>query len=62
MTGRYARRQPARTLKIPPEIRAQLAQHAREEAPNEACGLLVLQDGKALRYERGRNAEPSPFR
>jgi proteasome lid subunit RPN8/RPN11 len=47
---------------IPPDVRAQLAEHAREEAPNEACGLVVMRDGTAERYERGRNALASPYR
>jgi proteasome lid subunit RPN8/RPN11 len=47
---------------IPAEIRHALAEHAQEEAPNEACGLLLLRDGRAQRYERGRNAVSSPFR
>jgi proteasome lid subunit RPN8/RPN11 len=47
---------------IPAEIRHALAEHAQEEAPNEACGLLLLRDGRAERYERGRNAVSSPFR
>jgi proteasome lid subunit RPN8/RPN11 len=47
---------------IPAEIRRALAEHAQEEAPNEACGLLLLRDGRAERYERGRNAVSSPFR
>ena len=47
---------------IPAEIRAELAAHARDEAPNEACGLIVLQDERAVRYVRGRNAVASPFR
>jgi len=47
---------------VPPEVRAQLAAHAREEDPNEACGLVVLRDGVAERYERGRNAAASPYR
>ena len=47
---------------IPPEIRAELAAHARDEAPNEACGLIVLRDGRAERYVRGRNALGSPYR
>ena len=47
---------------IPAEIRAELAAHARDEAPNEACGLVVLSDGRAVRYVRGRNAVASPFR
>ena len=51
-----------RGLKIPAAIRAELERHAYEEAPNEACGLVVLRDGCAVRYERGRNADPSPHR
>jgi proteasome lid subunit RPN8/RPN11 len=49
-------------LKVPPAVRAELTRHARDEAPNEACGLLVLERGEAIRYERGRNAEASPYR
>jgi proteasome lid subunit RPN8/RPN11 len=47
---------------IPADIRRALEEHAREEAPNEACGLLLLRDGRAERYERGRNALGSPYR
>ena len=47
---------------IPPEIRAELTEHARAEAPNEACGLIVLRDGRAERYVRGRNRLESPYR
>jgi proteasome lid subunit RPN8/RPN11 len=47
---------------IPADIRRELVEHAREEAPNEACGLLLLRDGRAERYERGRNALASPYR
>ena len=47
---------------ISPGMRLQLAEHAREEAPNEACGLIVLRDGVAVRYERARNAAASPYR
>ncbi len=47
---------------IPPEIRAELAAHARDEAPNEACGLIVLRQGRAERYVRGRNRLASPYR
>jgi proteasome lid subunit RPN8/RPN11 len=47
---------------IPPEIRAELAAHARDDAPNEACGLIVLRDGRAERYVRGRNTLASPYR
>jgi proteasome lid subunit RPN8/RPN11 len=47
---------------IPAEIRRELEAHARAEAPNEACGLLLFRDGRAERYERGRNALGSPYR
>jgi len=47
---------------VPAELRRELECHAREEAPNEACGLVLLRDGRAIRYERGRNAEASPYR
>jgi proteasome lid subunit RPN8/RPN11 len=47
---------------IPAAVRAELAAHAREEQPNESCGLVVMRDGVAERYERGRNAAASPYR
>jgi proteasome lid subunit RPN8/RPN11 len=51
-----------RALRIPREIRAELEQHAEAEAPNEACGLVVLREGEAVGYEPGRNADASPYR
>ena len=47
---------------IPAAIRAELTAHAQSEAPNEACGLIVLRDGRAERYVRGRNTLASPYR
>jgi proteasome lid subunit RPN8/RPN11 len=47
---------------VPAATRRALVEHAREEAPNESCGLLVVKDGVAIRYERGRNAAASPYR
>ncbi len=47
---------------IPAAVRSALAEHAEAERPNEACGLLVLRDGVAERYVRGRNAAASPYR
>jgi [CysO sulfur-carrier protein]-S-L-cysteine hydrolase len=47
---------------IPAGLRAELEAHARAEAPNEACGLVVLRDGIAERYVAGRNAAASPYR
>jgi [CysO sulfur-carrier protein]-S-L-cysteine hydrolase len=47
---------------VPPAVREALADHARRELPNESCGLLVLRDRVADRYEPGRNAAESPYR
>jgi proteasome lid subunit RPN8/RPN11 len=47
---------------VPAEVRRELERHALEEAPNEACGLVVLRDGQAVGYERGRNTDASPYR
>jgi proteasome lid subunit RPN8/RPN11 len=47
---------------IPFSIRAELQAHAEEDAPNECCGLIVLRDGVAERYIRGRNKFASPYR
>ena len=44
---------------IPAEVRDALVAHAEREAPNEACGLVLLRDGHAERYEPGRNAASS---
>jgi len=47
---------------IPGAVREALATHARDESPNEACGVVVLKDGVAERYVAGRNAAASPYR
>ena len=47
---------------IPAELRAALVAHAEAEAPNEACGLVLLRDGTAERYVPGRNGAASPYR
>jgi proteasome lid subunit RPN8/RPN11 len=47
---------------IPTAVRDQLIEHARAEAPNEACGLLAFRDGVAERYLPGDNELASPYR
>ena len=47
---------------IPDAIRAELVAHAREEAPNECCGLVLVRDGVAIEYIRGVNKLASPYR
>jgi len=43
-------------------IRAELAEHASSEAPNEACGLIAFRDGVAERYVPAINEAASPYR
>jgi proteasome lid subunit RPN8/RPN11 len=47
---------------ISADVRAALVAHSQDEAPNEACGLVLLRDGRAERYEPGRNGAASPYR
>jgi proteasome lid subunit RPN8/RPN11 len=47
---------------VPDAIRAELVKHAREEAPNECCGLVLMRDGIAVQYIRGVNKLASPYR
>jgi len=47
---------------IPAEVRAALVAHAEADAPNEACGLVLLRDGTAERYVPGQNGAASPYR
>jgi proteasome lid subunit RPN8/RPN11 len=47
---------------VPGAARRAIREHAEAEAPNEACGLLVLKDGVAERYVPGVNAAASPYR
>jgi len=47
---------------VPAAVRRALREHALEEQPNEACGLVLFRVGVAERYEKGRNAAASPYR
>jgi proteasome lid subunit RPN8/RPN11 len=54
-------------VKLPRSVAEAIERHARAEAPNEACGLVVGTadpdlGGKALRYEACRNELASPTR
>ncbi len=40
----------------------EMVAHAREDAPNEACGMVGGRDGTAATLYRAANAEASPFR
>jgi proteasome lid subunit RPN8/RPN11 len=49
-------------MRIPRAIFDELIAHARDEAPNEACGLIGGADGRAQTLYRARNSEASPLR
>ena len=49
-------------MKIPKDVYEELLAHAREDAPNECCGLIGGRDGVAQTVYRARNAEASPLR
>jgi proteasome lid subunit RPN8/RPN11 len=50
---------------VPAEVRRELERHALEEAPNEACGLVLLRDGPSGRLRARaamRTRRPYRFR
>jgi proteasome lid subunit RPN8/RPN11 len=47
---------------LPRRHAEEIVAHAREEAPNECCGIIAGKDGRALKLYRARNAERSPYR
>ena len=49
-------------MKISRQMVDEMIAHAREEAPNECCGMIGGVDGQAMSIHRTRNAEASPFR
>jgi proteasome lid subunit RPN8/RPN11 len=49
-------------MKISRALYDQMIDHAREEAPNECCGMVGANDGEALAVYRAVNAEASPLR
>ncbi len=49
-------------LTLPKMFIDEMIAHAREEAPNECCGIIAGQDGRAVKLFRGRNSEASPYR
>src|SRR5262245_38491492 len=49
-------------MKIPKSVYEELVAHAREDAPNECCGLIGGTPDQARTVYRARNAEASPLR
>ena len=51
-----------RSLRIARDLFDELVAHAREEAPDECCGMIAAVDGRAVAVHRARNAAASPLR
>jgi [CysO sulfur-carrier protein]-S-L-cysteine hydrolase len=49
-------------LRIPRALYDEIVAHAREDAPNECCGMIAARDGEAVEVHRATNAAASPFR
>jgi proteasome lid subunit RPN8/RPN11 len=49
-------------MRIPRALIEEIVAHAREDAPNECCGMVGGSDGRATTVYRAVNAEASPLR
>jgi proteasome lid subunit RPN8/RPN11 len=49
-------------MRISRSMVEEVVAHAREEAPNECCGMIAARDGEAVAVHRARNAQASPLR
>jgi [CysO sulfur-carrier protein]-S-L-cysteine hydrolase len=49
-------------MKISKELIDEMVSHAREDLPNECCGMVGGRDGEARRLVRVENAAASPLR
>jgi len=49
-------------LTLPRAFIDEMIAHALEDAPNECCGIIAGQDGRAVKLFRAHNAEASPYR
>ncbi len=49
-------------MRIARELVDEIVAHAKEEAPNECCGVIGGADGRATSVRRGENLHASPLR
>ena len=49
-------------MRIPRRLHDELIAHAREEAPNECCGMIGTLNGDAVAVHRAVNAAASPLK
>jgi [CysO sulfur-carrier protein]-S-L-cysteine hydrolase len=50
------------TLSLPQFFIDEMVAHAQEDAPNECCGIIAGDNGRAVKLFRAKNAEASPYR
>ena len=49
-------------MRIRRQLADEIVAHARDDLPNECCGIVSTRDGVAVQVYRARNAVPSPLR
>ncbi|MFQ5872507.1 MAG: Mov34/MPN/PAD-1 family protein [Dehalococcoidia bacterium] len=49
-------------FRLPRRYAEEIIAHARDEAPNECCGIILGTDGRVERLYRARNVEQSPVK
>jgi proteasome lid subunit RPN8/RPN11 len=49
-------------LTLPRSVVEEIIAHAREDDPNECCGIIAGSDGSATQLYRAINSEASPYR
>ena len=49
-------------MRISRQLLDEIVAQARDEAPNECCGMIATRDGEAVAVHRARNAAASPLR
>jgi len=47
-------------MRLPSSFLREMVAHAREDSPNEVCGLIAGQDGQAVKLYRTTNSDPRP--
>ena len=47
-------------MRIARALYDEMVEHAREEAPNECCGMVAARDGEAVKVYRATNVEHEP--
>jgi proteasome lid subunit RPN8/RPN11 len=49
-------------MRVARELYEEMVAHAREDAPNECCGMVASRNGEAVTVYRATNAAASPLR